>query len=186
MKIGSSIVEPTIINSSEIQTAEKKLQEAFDGINDVHNIIQKWVGYKEKARLLYMCCLAVYILELSQPVIKFLQKSILPLIGLPPNIVEVAERVNMNVAQAGAQGVAQGAKHAGAQGARQLVHKKQDRLEHKEQDRLEHKGQDKLEHKEPDSLVHKEQGRLVHKERERLEHREQDKLAHREPDLLED
>lgn len=118
VKIGTSIVEASI-NSSEIQTAEKNLQETFDDINDVHNIIQKWVGYKEKARLLYMCYLAVYILELSEPVIKFLQKSILPLIGHPPIIVEVAGRVNMNVAQAVAQGVAQGARQAGAQGERQ-------------------------------------------------------------------
>ena len=115
----SSFVEASI-NSTEIKKAEKDLKEALDGINDVNNTIQLWLDRKEKARVLYICVVAIRNFELSAPVVRLLQNVVLRALDISPNILN---QVAAQGANAGAQGArqagAQGARQAGAQGARQ-------------------------------------------------------------------
>ena len=120
VKIGTSMVEAAI-NTNEVKAAEEKLKETFQNVNEINKIIQTWIDRKEKVRLVYLCYIAVQFFEWSQPVVRFLRNAILPLLGVPANILEVAGA--QGARQAGAQGArqagAQGARQAGAQGARQ-------------------------------------------------------------------
>ena len=111
--LGTSIVEASI-NSNEIKKAEKDLKEAFDCINNVRNNVQLWLDRKEEARLLFIFCLAIQTLGLSDPVIiKLLQQVLLNVTNLPVAIVEAATRVFVEVGR----GSAQAAGKAGAQAA---------------------------------------------------------------------
>ena len=124
--LGTSIVEASI-NSSEIKKAEKDLKETFDCINNIRNNVQLWLDRKEEVRLLFIFCLAIQTLELSDPVIKLLQQVLLNVTNLSAGIVEAATRVFVEVqrrisqvtGKAGAQAAGKaGAKAAGKTGAK--------------------------------------------------------------------
>ena len=94
--LGTSIMEASI-NSSEIKKAEKDLKETFDCINNVRNNVQLWLDRKEEAQLLFIYCLAIQTLELSDPVIKLLQQVLLNVTNLSAAIVEAATSVFVEV-----------------------------------------------------------------------------------------
>ena len=112
INLGTSILEASI-NSSEIQKAEKNLKETLDCINNVRNNVQLWLDRKEEARLLFIFCLAIQTLELSDPVVKLLQQVLLNVTNLSATIVEAAKSVFVEVQRR----IAQEAGNAGAQAA---------------------------------------------------------------------
>ena len=116
--LGTSIAEASI-NSTEIKKAEKDLKETLDCINDVKNTVQLWLDGKEEARLLYIFCLAMRTLELSDPVIKLLHQVIFHVTSIPAVFVEAATRIFMEVGRPYAKAAGQvGAKAAGQAGAK--------------------------------------------------------------------
>lgn len=59
--LGTSTVEDSI-SSTETKKAEKDLKETFDSVNNAkktENTVQLWLDRKEKARLLFICFLAL-------------------------------------------------------------------------------------------------------------------------------
>ncbi len=116
--LGTSIVEAAI-NSNEIKKAEADLKETLECINEVNTTIKLWLDRKEESRLLYIFCLAMQTLELSEPVIKLLQQVILNITSIPAIIVEAATRVFLDVGKAGVKaGGKAGARAAGKAGAK--------------------------------------------------------------------
>lgn len=121
--LGTSIVEATI-NSDEIKKAEKDLQKTVDYIDNVNNTIQLWLKRKDKAKLLYICLLAVRTLELSDPVIKILQDVVLSALGLPADIVEVTGKAALELGKSGAHAagdVAESSAKAGAKAGSKIA-----------------------------------------------------------------
>ena len=122
-KLGTGFVESSI-NTTEIKKAEKDLKETLDCINDVQDTVQWWLNRKEEARLLFIYCLAMQTLQLSDPVLKLLQKVLSCVTSIPKVIVEAATRLFAEVgqpcAQAAGQAGIQAAGQAGAQVAEQL------------------------------------------------------------------
>ena len=57
INLGSSSIE-SAANSVKVKRAQKHLKEASDCINEVNAVIKDWLNTKEKARLVYICCLA--------------------------------------------------------------------------------------------------------------------------------
>lgn len=113
VNIGTSFAEASI-NSKEIEKAEKDLKEAMNNINDVNDTIQSWQNRKEFARVLYIGYLVECIGELGDPVKRLLQKLVLHLLDLPPDILREVAR---GIEEAGVQAGAQVARRAGAQAA---------------------------------------------------------------------
>ena len=78
---GSSRIE-TAANSVEVKMAQKHLKETSDCINEVSAEIQTWLNTKEKARLVYICCLAAelkfgpFVMKFLRQVMSFCLKSI--------------------------------------------------------------------------------------------------------------
>ena len=96
--IGTSIAEASI-NSTEVKKAEKDLKETLDCINHVHNTVQLWLDRKKEARLLYICCLAIQTLELSDPLVRLLKQVVTQFTSVPPLIVEAATRIFVEVGE---------------------------------------------------------------------------------------
>lgn len=121
-KLGTGFVESSI-NSTEIKKAEKDLKETFDCINSVQKTVQLWLDRKEEARLLYVYCLAMHTLQLSDPVTKLLQQAISSVSSIPDVIWHAATKLCMEVSQscsqAAVQAGAQAAGQAGIQAAEQ-------------------------------------------------------------------
>ena len=116
--LGTSIVEGAI-NATEIKKAEKDLNETLKCINNVKKAVQSIVRRKEEARLLYIFCLAMQTLKLSDPVIKLLQSVIPIATSIPLVIVEAAVRLFLDVGRPCAEAAGQaGAKAAGKAGAK--------------------------------------------------------------------
>ena len=122
--LGTSIVEGAI-NATEIKKAEKDWNETLECINNVKKAVQSIVHRKEEARLLYIFCLAMQTLKLSDPVIKLLQSVIPIATSIPLVIVEAAIRLFLHVGrpcaeaagQAGAKAAGKAAGKAGAKAA---------------------------------------------------------------------
>lgn len=57
INLGSSSIE-SAANSVKVKRAQKHLKEASDCVNEVNAVIKDWLNTKEKARLVYICCLA--------------------------------------------------------------------------------------------------------------------------------
>ena len=92
----------------------------------MNNIVQLWLNRKEKAKLLYLCCLAVRTLELSDPVRKILQEMVLRSLGLPVDIVEATGKIVLEAGKGSAKAageVAQSGTTAGAKGAGKIAGK---------------------------------------------------------------
>ena len=116
--LGTSIVEGAI-NAKEIKNAEKDLNETLECINNVKKAVQSMVQRKEKAKLLYIFCLAMQTLKLSDPVIKILQSAIPTATSIPLVIVEAAIGLFLDVGRPYAEAAGQaGAKAAGKAGAK--------------------------------------------------------------------
>lgn len=72
INLGSSRIETTA-NSVEVKMAQKHLKETSDCANEVNAVIKDWLNTKEKARLVYICCLAAE-LKFGPFVMKFLNQ----------------------------------------------------------------------------------------------------------------
>ena len=72
INLGSNRIETTA-NSVEVKMAQKHLKETSDCANEVNAVIKDWLNTKEKARLVYICCLAAE-LKFGPFVMKFLNQ----------------------------------------------------------------------------------------------------------------
>ena len=72
INLGSNRIETTA-NSVEVKMALKHLTETSDCANEVNAVIKDWLNTKEKARLVYICCLAAE-LKFGPFVMKFLNQ----------------------------------------------------------------------------------------------------------------
>lgn len=81
INLGSSRIETTA-NSFEVKMAQKHLKETSDCANEVNAVIKDWLNTKEKARLVYICCLAAelkfgpFVMKFLNQVMTFCLKSI--------------------------------------------------------------------------------------------------------------
>ena len=127
-KLGTGSVEHSI-NSTEIKKAEKDLEETWECIDSVQEIVQSCLGRKEEARLLFVYCLARHTLKLGDPVTKLLQQAISSVSNIPEVIwhaatkffAEVGQSSSMAAAQAGTQAAVQAGTQAAVQAGTQAA-----------------------------------------------------------------
>ena len=72
INLGSNHIEAAT-NSAEVKRAQRLLKETSDCITEVNDQVKFWLNTKEKARLVYICCLAKH-LKLGPCVMKLLRE----------------------------------------------------------------------------------------------------------------
>ena len=81
INLGASHIE-TAATSIEVKKAQKLLNETLDCIDEVNALIKDWLNTKEKARLVYICCLAAelkfgpFVMKILHQVMSFCLRSI--------------------------------------------------------------------------------------------------------------
>ena len=81
INLGSSSIE-TATTSIEVKKAERMLKETLDCVDEVNALIKDWLNTKEKARLVYICCLAAelkfgpFVMKILNQVMSFCLRSI--------------------------------------------------------------------------------------------------------------
>ena len=81
INLGSSHIE-TAATSIEVKKAQRMLKETLDCVDEVNALIKGWLNTKEKARLVYICCLAAelkfgpFVMKILNQVMSFCLRSI--------------------------------------------------------------------------------------------------------------
>ena len=81
INLGTNDIE-TAANSVEVKRAQRLLKETSDCVDEVNAVIKHWLNTKERARLLYICCLAAelkfgpFFMKFLGEVLSFCSKTI--------------------------------------------------------------------------------------------------------------